>query len=183
VHDRVGEHPPGAGVTFDDVARRRDLRVGEHIDVGAARRRGEQRDRGFRRTEHERGPRRAVDGAGIDRVVPTVGVGHAEEAGERVRTGPDPPVGIDEVGLHVDDRSTTPPERRVRRVTIMHRGLGDCVEPATVCGVDGRQRGRSCPAIVHRDVRRDRVVAGDRGAVGRRPRQRRVLVARTRAQQ
>ena len=52
VHDRVRPDPSTPGVPVDDFARGGDLRVQEHVVVGATRGRREQRDRGFARREH-----------------------------------------------------------------------------------------------------------------------------------
>ncbi len=58
--------------------------------------------------EHECGPRGAVNCAWVDLAGPTIGIGHAQEPGERFGAGTDPSIGVDEVGLHVDDGMHTP---------------------------------------------------------------------------
>ena len=192
MHDRVCEYASASRVTIDDVARRRDLRVGEHIDVGPARRRREQCHRRLRRTEHERGPRGAVDRARVDLVRPPIGIGHAQEPGERLRAGAAPPGGVDEMGLYVDDGRLAA-KRRFGLFEIASRALGNGVEAAAVGGVDRTQRcGRPPPVDRVLPSRPgeyscghfgDRVVSSDRLPIGRRPRQGRVLVARPRAQE
>ena len=56
VHDRMGEDTTGFRVAIDDLARRRDLSVGEHVVLGGTGRRRQQSDRGLARTEHQSGP-------------------------------------------------------------------------------------------------------------------------------
>ena len=105
MHDRVGEHAPGPRVAVGHVADRGDLRVLEHVLAGRARRRGEQRDRGLARAEHERGPRGRVDRVRVDGVRPALGIHHPEEVPERGGVRSVPQDGVDEMGLHVDHRT------------------------------------------------------------------------------
>ena len=144
--DRVREHTARARVAVDDIAHGRDLEVGEHVGVGRPRRRREQRDRGLGCAEHERGPSRAVDDAGIDVTGPAIRIGHAQEATERGGARADPARGIDEMGLHVDDGCKTT-ERFVGRLAFEHGAFGNVEESAAVRVVDRPQRCRGAAAV------------------------------------
>ena len=81
--DGVGTHPPGTCVAVDQLSRRRDLGVQQHVVVGAARRRRDECDRGLTRREHVGRPRRGVEQMRVDRIGPAFAVDRTQEARER----------------------------------------------------------------------------------------------------
>ena len=181
------QHPAGAGVAVDDLARGRDLRVGEHVGRGGSRRRREQRDRGLAGTEHEAAHAAASIARG------STGPGH--RSGSTMRRNPSsarrrraiPAPGIDEVRLHVDDRRGAA-ERLVGGLEVERRGFGHLVERVPVRRVDRAERcrgrapvgevGRGRDAEPARGTGRGPGVPSQDFFVPRRVRQREVLVAR-----
>ncbi len=175
--DGVRAHAPRTRVAIHELAGRGDLRIEQHVVIGATGRRGEQRDRSLARREHVGRPRGGVQEVWVDRVRPPVGIDHGEEAGQRAGTVAVPTRRIDEVGLHVDDRAGRR-EHRLGGVRVAFGIRRHRVEPAARDRVERAQGGRGPPPITEVG---DGVVRHRRSPVETRiPRHRCVLVGRPR---
>ena len=107
--------------------------------------------RGLALAEHVCRPGDRVDEASVDSALPAIGINHVQEAGERVGARAVEPARVDEMRLHVDDRSA-PGEGGVGRGGIV-LGFGrHPVEAAAVGRVDRPQRRRGITTLAGRAV-------------------------------
>ncbi len=148
MHDGVGEHPTGAGITVHQLTAGCDLFVGEHVLVAAPGERGQQSHVGLALPEHVSRPFGGRQHGRVDAARPARPVHHGEKAGEGVGAAAIPAFRVDQMGLHVDDiRLRTAVKDLGRRGVALLGVVGDGEEPSPRFDIETAEDGRGgCPA-------------------------------------